>query len=298
MMASEATTPREAGTRTGRMSPFKGTWAVYWLLALLPLLVLAIFYLYPLSRVLTISLMEPEPGLGNYARIFSSSAVWRVASTTVWICTLTSAITLVLGYLLAYCILHISARWQVWMMLVVLLSFWISILIRAFAWITLLQTRGLVNGVLISLGIVDEPIPFIRNELGVVIGMVHYMIPYAVLPLLANMRTINPRLVPAARGLGASPLQAFLRVYLPLSMPGVISASILVYIFSIGFYVTPALLGGGRVTMVAEYIALQVRETLDWGQGTALASSMLIVIFLMLAVLARVVKFRKLFGAA
>lgn len=282
----------------GSLPFLRGGAAIYWMLALLPLAVLSVFYLYPLFQVLKISFMEPEPGLGNYARLLGSSAVWRVVGTTAWICTITSALTLLLGYLLAYCILHVSGRWQTWMMFAVLLSFWISILIRAFAWITLLQTRGLVNGILISLGVVDQPIPFIRNELGVVIGMVHYMVPYAVLPLLANMRTIDPRLVPAARGLGASPAQAFLRVYLPLSLPGLIGAGILVFIFSIGFYVTPALLGGGRVTMVAEYMAVQVKETLDWGLGTALASSMLAVVFLMLALLARVVKFRKLFGAA
>ncbi|WP_108661113.1 ABC transporter permease [Acuticoccus kandeliae] len=271
---------------------------MYWFLTLAPFIILLIFYIYPLSRVLTISVTEPTFGLGNYVGIFKSSAVWRVVGTTAWICVITSAITLVLGYLLAYAIVHVSGRWQSIMMLGVLLSFWVSILIRAFAWITLLQTRGLVNETLIALGIITQPIPFIRNELGVVIGMVHYMIPYAALPLIASMRGIDRRLVPAARGLGASPLEAFARVYLPLSMPGLISAGILVFIFSLGFYITPALLGGGRVTMVAEYIALQVNETLAWGMGTALASSLLIIVFLMIIVLGRVVKFRQLFGAA
>ncbi len=274
-----------------------GLGAMYWALALAPLLLLTIFYFYPLSRVLVISVTEPQPGFGNYVRLYESSAVWRVMSTTARICVITSAISLALGYVLAYAILHVRGRWQSVMLVGVLLSFWVSILIRAFAWITLLQTRGLVNTTLIELGVITQPLPFIRNEMGVVIGMVHYMIPYAVLPLLAGMRNIDDRLVPAARGLGASPAESFLRIYLPLSLPALVSAGILVFIFSIGFYITPALLGGGRVTMAAEYIALQVNETLAWGTGTALASSLLIVVLLMLAVLARAVRFRKLFGA-
>lgn len=271
--------------------------AAYWMLALVPLAALSVFYLYPLLRVLLISVTEPAAGLGNYREILASPVVRGVLGTTAWICAVTSAVSLALGYLLAYAILHVRGRWQTWMLVIVLLSFWVSILIRAFSWIALLSSRGLVNEALLALGLIDDPIAFIRNELGVMIGMVHYMIPYAVLPLMANMRTIDPRLVPAARSLGAAPLAAFARVYLPLSLPGLVSAGILVLIFSIGFYVTPALLGGGRVTMVAEYIALQVNETLAWGQGTALASSMLVVVFLLLLLLGRVFRFRQLFGA-
>ncbi len=270
---------------------------IVWTMALLPIVVLCVFYFYPLLRVLTISFTEPTLGLENYRDIFSSSAVRRVLKTTLWICTIASAVSLLFGYLLAYAIVHASTRWQSWMLLAVLLSFWVSVLIRAFAWIALLQTRGLVNETLQFMGLIDEPIRFIRNTFGVILGMVHYMIPYAVLPLMANMRTIDTRYVPAARGLGASPFGAFWRVFLPLSLPGLISASILVFIFSIGFYITPALLGGGRSTMLAEYIALQVNETLAWGQGTALASSMLFVVFAMLLALGRIVKFRNMFGA-
>ncbi|KUF09925.1 ABC transporter permease [Pseudoponticoccus marisrubri] len=274
------------------------TQLIVWAMALLPIVVLCVFYFYPLMRVLTISVTEPEFGLGNYRDIFTSSAVRRVVQTTLWICVVSSVVSLFFGYLLAYAIVHAAPSWQSWMLLAVLLSFWVSVLIRTFSWIALLQTRGLVNETLQVIGLIDEPIRFIRNPFGVILGMVHYMIPYAVLPLMANMRTIDTRYVPAARGLGASPFGAFWRVFLPLSLPGLISASILVFIFSIGFYITPALLGGGRSTMVAEYIALQVNETLAWGQGTALASSMLILVFAMLVVLGRIVKFRTMFGAA
>ena len=123
-----------------------------------------------------------------------------------------------------------------------------------------------------------------------------HMVPYAALPLYANMKGIDPRLVPAARGLGASPFRAFLKVYLPLSLPGLVSAGILVFIFSIGFYVTPALLGGGKTIMIAEYIALQITDTLNWGVGTMLATTLLLTVCLLLAALARLVDLRQVFG--
>jgi len=178
------------------------------------------------------------------------------------------------------------------------LPFWISVLVRAFSWVTLLRNNGLINQALLDAGLIAEPLALVRNELGVIIGMVHYMTPFAVLPLYANMRGIDPRLVAAARGLGASPLAAFARVFLPLSLPGIIGSGVLVFIFSLGFYVTPAILGGGKVLMVAEYISLQITETLRWGLGSMLASTLLIAVFAVMALLSRFVNLRRLFGAA
>jgi putative spermidine/putrescine transport system permease protein len=271
--------------------------AGYWPLILVPLGLLAVFYLYPLGQVLWISVTQPKPGLGNYALLFTSPAIRHILWITARICVVTSLITMLLGYVAAYTILHVSRTHATWLLFCVLLSFWISVLVRAFAWVAILHPGGLLNSVLLGLGIIDRPIALVRNEFGVVLGMVHYMIPYAVLPLYANMKGIDPRLVPAARGLGASPIQAFMKVYLPLSLPGIIGAGILVFIFSLGFYVTPAILGGGRVVMIAEYIALQVVETLQWGMGTMLATSLLITVFLLLALMSRFISPRKLFGA-
>ncbi|MBI3709135.1 MAG: ABC transporter permease [Proteobacteria bacterium] len=259
---------------------------------------LAVFYLYPLAQVVWLSFTVPQPGLANYALLFTNPAVQRILWTTSRICVVTTAITMALGYLVAYVILHVTRRTEAWMLFFVLLSFWISILVRAFAWVALLHSRGVVNTLLMDWHVIGQPLALVRNELGVVIGMVHYMIPYAVLPLYANMKGIDARLVPAARGLGASPATAFLRVYLPLSLPGIVGAGILVFIFSLGFYVTPAILGGGKTVMIAEYIALQVVETLQWGLGTMLATSLLVIIFLMLALMARFVNPRRMFGAA
>ena len=269
---------------------------VYLLLLLAPLILLAGLYLYPLSRVLWLSVTVPKPGLENFERLLTSSAIQRVLWTTVRICVLTTALALIIGYAVAYAALHLRGWRGELLLFFVLLSFWLSVLIRAFAWLTLLQSRGVINTWLMDAGMIDAPLPLIRNEFGVVLGMVHYMIPYSALPLYANMKGIDPRLVPAARGLGAGPVQAFLKIYLPMSLPGLISAGILTFIFSLGFYVTPALLGGGKTIMIAEYIAVQINDTLNWGLGSMLATTLLLAIFALLTVLSAFVDPRKVFG--
>jgi putative spermidine/putrescine transport system permease protein len=269
----------------------------YWLLIMPALLAVIGFYLYPLGKVLWISVTEPSVGLDNYERLFTSESVQRVLLVTARICMITTAITLVLGYVVAYAMVHATERQLRWLTFFVLLPLWISVLVRAFAWVTLLRSNGLVNQGLLGLGLISEPLALVRNELGVMIGMVHYMIPFAVLPLYANMRTIDLRLIAAARGLGAGPWEAFLRVFLPLSLPGIVGAGILVFIFSLGFYVTPAILGGGRVLMVAEYIGVQILNVIRWGLGTMLATTLLVSVLVLMAVLARVVNLRQLFGA-
>jgi putative spermidine/putrescine transport system permease protein len=269
---------------------------VYWVLLFAPLVLLAALYLFPLSRVLWLSVTVPSPGFGNFEQLVSSSAIQRVLWTTLRICVLTTALALLIGYAVAYAALHLRGWRGEALLFFVLLSFWLSVLIRAFAWLTLLQSRGIVNTWLMGAGLIDQPLTLIRNEFGVVLGMVHYMIPYAALPLYANMKGIDPRLVPAARGLGAGPVHAFLKVYLPMSTPGLISAGILTFIFSLGFYVTPALLGGGRTIMISEYIAVQINDTLNWGVGSMLATTLLLSIFAILAAMSLFVDLRRVFG--
>jgi putative spermidine/putrescine transport system permease protein len=270
---------------------------VYWLLVLPALAMMVVFYTYPLAQVLWVSLTDPSPGLGNYALLFTSPAVQRIIITTARICTITSVLTLVLGYLVAYAMVHVTETHRQWMLFCVLLTFWLSVLVRAFAWVMILRPDGPLNATLLGAGLVERPLQLVRNEIGVVIGMVHYMLPYAVLPLYANMQGIDRRLVAAARGLGASPFTAFWRVFLPLNLPGIVGAGLLVFVFSLGFYITPAILGGGRTTMIAEYIGIQIQATVRWGLATMLASSLLITVFLTLGLMSRVISLRKLFGA-
>jgi putative spermidine/putrescine transport system permease protein len=269
---------------------------VYWFLLAAPLFLLAIFYLYPLAKVLWLSVTVPTPGLGNFAKLFTSDAIHKIIGTTARLSAITTIVSLFLGYIVAYAVLHVRTRHGELLLFFVLLSFWLSVLIRAFGWLTLLQNRGLINTLLMDWHVIAAPLPLVRNEFGVVLGMVHYMVPYAALPLYANMKGIDPRLVPAARGLGAGPVEAFLKVYLPMSLPGLISAAILVFVFSLGFYVTPALLGGGKTIMIAEYIAVQITDTPNWGLATMLATSLLLTVFAMLAVMTFFVDLRKVFG--
>lgn len=275
---------------------FLGASLPWWLLILPALVLMLVFYVYPLAEVLWISVTEPEPGLGNYERLLTSPAVQRVWVTTLRICVITTVITLLCGYVVAYALASAPLRLQRWMFLFVLLPLWISVLVRAFAWVTLLRRQGLINEALLATGLIEEPLRLIWNEFGIAVGMIHYMIPYAVLPLYASMRDIDPRLVPAARGLGASRLEAFRRVFLPLTLPGIIAATVLVFIFSLGFYVTPVILGGGRTLMIAEYIKLQILDLIRWGLGTMMASTLLIAILLLLWLMSRLVDIRRVFG--
>jgi putative spermidine/putrescine transport system permease protein len=271
--------------------------AGWWVLLLPAFLLMTIFYLAPIAQVLAISVTEPTPGLGNYERLFTNPAVQRVIGTTLRICIITTLISLALGYVLAYVIALASPRAQRWWLLGVLVPLWISVLVRAFAWVTLLRRQGLVNQGLQGMGVIDEPLQLVWNEFGIVVGMVHYMVPYAVLPMLASMREIDPRVLAAARGLGASRFTAFTRVFLPLSAPGLAAAAVLVFIVTLGFYITPAILGGGKTLMAAEWIKLQILDLVRWGLGAMLATVMVLTILVTLAVFSRVIDLGRMFGA-
>lgn len=271
--------------------------AGYWLLVLPALALMLALYVYPLLEIFWISVSEPAPGLSNYQKLLGSGSIGRIALTTLRVCVETTCITVLLGYLVAYAMAHVGHRQLRVMMVFVLLPFWMSVLIRAFAWVMLLRTEGVINSGLTSLGVVEEPLRLVRNEVGVVIGMVHFMLPLAILPIFANLSTINPVYVAAARGLGASAAQSFRIVYLPMSKPGIAAATLLVFVFSLGFFVTPAILGGGRVVMISEYISIQIQELLRWGLGAALSMTLLACTFIVLAVAARLIDLRKVFGA-
>ncbi|PWS35772.1 ABC transporter permease [Falsiroseomonas bella] len=269
----------------------------WWLLILPAFLLMTAFYVAPILQVLAISFTEPQPGLQNYERLFTSESVQRVIGTTLRICLITTALALLLGYALAYRIALAEERVRRWWILAVLVPLWISVLVRAFAWVTLLRRQGLVNQALLETGVIAEPLQLVWNEFGIVVGMVHYMVPYAVLPMLASMREIDPRLLAAARGLGASRFTVFARVFLPLSAPGLIAAGVLVFIFSLGFYITPAILGGGKTLMVAEWIGLQILDLIRWGLGTMMATVLVVAILTTLAIFSRAVDLRRLFGS-
>ena len=262
----------------------------------LPALILLVgVYLVPLAQVLLLSVTDPAPGLDNYALLFTSPGIARMLGNTARICGITAVVSLLLGYAVAYRLTAAPPRRQRLMLLCVLLPLWVSVLARAFAWVTLLRREGVVNTALTAWGLIAEPLPLMWNTFGVAVGMVHYMLPFAILAMAAQMSSIDRSLLSAARGMGATPGQAFRRVFLPLSLPGVAGAAVLVVIFSLGFYVTPVLLGGGRVLMVAEYVSLQIQEMLRWGVGTMLATTLVAAVALLLG-LSRVLGLRAVPG--
>lgn len=269
-----------------------------WLLVLPFLGMLVALYIGPILNILWLSFAEPEPGLGNYIQLATNDSLIRIIMNTLRICLLTTLFSVVIGYLIAYSMVHASTRNQNAMLALLLISFWISILVRTFSWLMLLGNNGLINNTLEALNVISEPIAFVRNELGVLIGMVHYMVPYAVLPLLANMQGLDQRVFQASRNLGASGTTTFRRIYLPLTKPGIVAASLLVFILSLGFYVTPAILGGGKVLMVAEYISVQLLVTLKWGTAAMLAGLMLFGVMGLLWVMSRFMKLSTVFGGA
>ena len=268
----------------------------YWLLVAPAALVVLSLYVAPIANVLFLSVTDPAPGLGNYAKIFESDTIATLILRTIRLCLITTVCAVTLGYVVAYAMLHALAHVRRRMMAVLLMSFWISVLVRSFAWLMLLGHNGLLNNALIGAGVIAEPLPLMRNELGVLIGMTEYMVPYAILPLLANMQGRGPRVTSASRSLGASNAQTFFRVFLPLTRPGLIAASLLVFISSLGFYVTPAILGGGKVQMIAEYISVQLLITVRWGTAAMLATLMLASMLALMYVLNRFMKLSVVFG--
>jgi putative spermidine/putrescine transport system permease protein len=236
-----------------------------WVLVLPLIAFLAVFFLYPLVQMARESM---SGGFSTYESIMTSPVYRKVFWNTLTIAGATTAICLVLAYPYAYVMNRVSPRVRLALMAFVLLPFWASLLVRSFAWIALLQDSGLVNQALQGLGLTDEPLSLIRTTPGVLIGMVHIMLPYMVLPLYTAMARVDDRLLLAASSLGATPLRRFVRVFLPLTLPGLGAGCLLVFTISLGFYITPALLGAPSQAMLGEVIAEQVEQ---FGLSTASA---------------------------
>ena len=243
-----------------------------WFLLLPAAALLAVFFAVPLGLMVQTSFRD---GIETYQEVFTSPAYRLVFVNTIRTALLTTLFCLLLAYPYAYVLTRVGPRTKLIMLGVVLLPFWTSLLVRSFAWVGLLQDSGMLNGALISAGIIDEPISMIRTPLGVLIGMVHVLLPYMVLPLVTTMGGIDTSVLRAAGSLGAGPFRRFYRVFLPLSLPGIISGSVLVFVLSLGFYITPALLGDARDAMIGETI---VQEVTRYGPVTASALGLVLLV--------------------
>jgi putative spermidine/putrescine transport system permease protein len=245
---------------------------------------LAAFYLVPLLQMLRLSLFDGGFTLAHFQRLLDVSTYRIVLGNTFEIALIVSTICLLLGYPTAYMLATSPPRRTGLLLAFVLVPFFTSLLVRNYAWIFLLGTRGVINTILIQTGVLGEPLPLMFNRLGVLVGMVHVLLPYTILVLLAVMRGINPQLLRAASSLGAGPFTAFRRVFLPLSIVGIGASFVLVFVLSLAFFVTPAMLGGPRETMVANMIASQMSQ-LQWSFASALAVVLLVVSLLAILLL-------------
>ncbi|UWU67954.1 ABC transporter permease subunit [Bradyrhizobium sp. NC92] len=246
-------------------------------------ILLAVFGLPAVLLFLT-SLNAPTISLINYEAFFSRAANVRVLLQTIEVSVVATAICVLIGYPTAYLVAAASKRVRMVLLVLVVIPYLTSFLVRTYAWIVILGDRGLINNLLLDLGLISSPIPLIYNRLAVYIGMVHIMLPVMVLPLVSVMLGIDKSLAAAARSMGARPFAAFWRVFFPLSLPGVRSGSLLVFVLCLGFYVTPAALGGLGDAMLSTFIAAQVDNSFDLARIAASAFILLGLAGVMLAI--------------
>tara|TARA_B100000989_G_scaffold297348_1_gene282902 strand:- start:689 stop:1576 length:888 start_codon:yes stop_codon:yes gene_type:complete len=259
-------------------------------------LVVALLIILPVGWLFYLSFIGRDGGfsLENYERMIKSRAYIRIFITTFKISILTTLICVLIGYPLAYFMSQLTRKWANICMIGVLIPFWTSLLVRTYAWLVLLQKKGLLNNMAIDIGLISEPIKFVHNTTGTLIGMVHIMLPFLILPLYANMRSIDKECIKAASSLGATPTRAFWTVFFPLSLPGLLAGLLIVFVLCLGFYVTPAILGGGRVIMAAMKISSNIELYFSWGAASALGVVLLVVTGIILFIASKLVSLDQL----
>ena len=262
------------------------------------LLLVATVMLVPVGWLFWLSFLNDAGGFSpeHYLRMLSHPSYERAFRATFEISFTTTAICILLGYPLAYVLSQLPRRAANICMIAVMLPFWTSLLVRTYAWLVLLQRQGIINTWGIKLGLWDAPLALVHNLNGTLIGMVHIMLPFLVLPVYASMRAIDADYLKAAANLGASPTRAFWLVFLPLSLPGLLAGALIVFILCLGFYVTPAVLGGGKITMVANRIATDIELFFNWGAASSLGVVLFILTVMILYVASRLVRLERLLG--
>ena len=248
---------------------------------------LAVFFVYPLAGTLLQSLFDPRFSLTHYAEIFRHPVYARVIWNTLEISFLVALICVILGYPVAYRLSNSESTGTKALLFAVLLPFWVSVLIRTYAWMILLGRYGIVNELLQRLGLANRPLELMFNRFGVCIGLVYILLPYAILPLLSVMRGIDGRLMPAGESLGSTPWQTFRHVFLPLSLPGIGAGFLLTFIICSGAFITPALMGGSHETVIAMSIETELDLVRSWGFAGALSVLLLLAVLLLFYVFAR-----------
>lgn len=266
MTSSSATATSTTTTRPARSVRRPSGWS----LAAVPgIIFLLVFFAYPILRVLMRSL---EDGASNYSRLFETAGYGKILLQTFWIAALVTVVCLLLAYPYALLMARVGGGWRTVLIAVVLVPVWTAFLVRSIGMQVLLLDTGVINQTLIRFGVISEPLSLIRNTFAVTVGMSQIMLPFMILPIYSVMRRVRPELVPAALSLGAPPWRAFLQVYVPQTLSGILSGVLLTFVLSLGFFVVPAILGGTEGTMIARSIVdLTNRNNLDMASTLAVA---------------------------
>jgi ABC-type spermidine/putrescine transport system permease subunit I len=275
---------RERWTLLGLASP-----AVIMVLVIMVLPVGWLFYLSFLGD-------DGNFSLEHYNRMLESKAYGRIFFTTFKVSFLTTALCIAIGYPLSYFLSQLPERAANLCMLTVLLPFWTSLLVRTYAWLVLLQRKGILNNWGIDLGLWDQPLKLVHNLNGTLIGMVHIMLPFLVLPLYGSMKAINTDYMKAASNLGAGPTQIFWNVFFPLSLPGLFAGALIVFVLCLGFFVTPAVLGGGKVIMASMQITSNIELFFNWGAASALGVVLLVITLIILFAASKLLRLDTIMG--
>jgi putative spermidine/putrescine transport system permease protein len=261
---------------------------------------LAIVFLAPLGWFFTQTLfLDNDPALlwSQIVSIVTSRAVVQAIVTTNWISLVVTVSVLLMGYPIAYYLANRRGLRFTVVLFCIVVPYFTSVIVRTYSWMVLLGRNGIINQALQNLGLTHAPLTLLYNQTGIVIGMTYVLLPYMVLTLYAAMKSIDSNLTRAARGMGASAVMTFLRIYLPLSLHGVISGALIVFILSIGFFITPALMGGPSDVMIAMLIERSVEITLDWPAAAVMSLFLLAVTLILYTIYYRVTDARRMMGA-
>lgn len=280
----------------GRVLTIEGGGRRWWVsVGLLGLLFVLLALVVPLAIVVQRSL---DAGFGNFADALGSASFIRSLGNTAQLAIATTLCCAVIGYPYAYAMARSGRAMSRILMTALMLSFWTSLLVRSYAWQVILNDTGLVNELLQAIGLIDEPLQLIRTPAATLIGMTHILVPFTVLAIYAQLRGISPDLAIAARGLGATRTRAFWNVTFPLSLPGLAAGSLLVFVLTLGYYVTPQLLGGAGNAVIGQSIVEQTNTLLNTGVGSAMAVILLLIVIVILGVAARFLGLGRVLGIA
>lgn len=270
----------------------------HWILLIPGLIIMLFFFVFPLGQIFVISFFDSYSGsdmnssftLQNYIRFLSDSHYLTILWRTLWIGFITSIVCLIMGYSVSYGIARAKPKYQNFLLLLVILPLLTSAVVRNFGWMVIMGKNGLINQVLLSLHIVAEPIEILYTPLGVIIAMTHVLLPFMVLTLYPVLSGLDLNIEHASENLGASPLKTFWFVTLPLSLPGIFAGTLLVFSISISFYITPALIGGPKVPVMATEIYNQTINLLNWPYASAIAVILLVAVLIIISIYNKALK--------